>query len=38
MAIHKSFRIMVVEDSATSAEVTRCWLEDGLVGQRHFRR
>ena len=30
MAIHKSFRIMVVEDSATSAELTRCWLEDGL--------
>ena len=30
MAIHKSFRIMVVEDSATSAEMTRCWLEDGL--------
>ena len=30
MAILKSFRIMLVEDSATSAELTRSWLEGGL--------
>ena len=30
MAILKSFRIMLVEDSATSAELTRSWLEDGI--------
>ncbi|MEJ7592890.1 MAG: SpoIIE family protein phosphatase [Planctomycetaceae bacterium] len=30
MAIHESFRIMLVEDSATCAELAKCWLEDGL--------
>ena len=30
MAIHESFRIMLVEDSATSAELAKCWLEDGI--------
>ncbi len=30
MAIHESFRIMLVEDSATSAELAKSWLEDGL--------
>ena len=30
MAILKSFRILLVEDSATSAELTRSWLEGGL--------
>jgi serine phosphatase RsbU (regulator of sigma subunit) len=30
MAIHQSFRILLVEDSATSAELARYWLEDGL--------
>lgn len=30
MAIHQSFRILLVEDSATSAERAKHWLEEGL--------
>ncbi len=30
METHKSFRIMLVEDSPTAAELANYWLQDGL--------